>query len=931
MGAGHGHLRHASWRLWRLGWAPRLAMEPAGTMHRLPAVWARICAAAVLPSRGRPLCSCGAHRLSVSSSPLVRRAVSSLLARALHSTRIVSTGAHAIIGEDEDACSRALNPHQEAMRPSMLACSCSCGCASTLIARCVFLDYRPCLATRLSVVSLSTMHLVSRAALSTTSAVRETRCALLHSQRGRLAASPRHDTICFQSRCSQALLSGGKGHRDNGSRLGLSVARKRVSMLVRHRARTACAELKAKGSRDDVTPSHKKALESAAEVIQLQDASLVEWSRMRVKAGIACLAAIVIFAILFVTVVLAITSTRQEFVDTQANLVDHQGSPLKTATIETRVTLMDLPQLGLDSLNQIHRLTYMTQAGLSSASIVGYDLSAAGVLRLYTAHSPSQIITINGTHANLTQSLPHGGITETAIWTDQTQSCVRSASGSCLERPAPSQRSALSSFGTVAQVRLEAESVWQLLEISNQTFFGSATTVGERGELVTIKIASYGEGDTAIWVSNSTLTAMWRDGVLFQFVGANLFSCKEGTQIRSIIESVATDPSDGKLGFSITYLYNGMEVPQTFIPATPTLDDCMAVLLHDLPANLTTNGSGTEEHVIRRLGRIEGESVLSMHTKLRANAWWYVETLKLIANREGVSHRRLSTMQSQLAYNVYDVDNSLNCYASTSACYEYENAFAYRDDCKFVFRGSNDIWDYVSNAKGVLDVAKVGHGSITLSNQGYGRLATGEFYVHVGFASELKKLTDHTGLSRDVSSCPHNELEFIGHSLGGAMANIAKIYYGMGNVVTFGAPQLFYFSHTFPGKYKKQGACGVFSPQYCAPCNADWGPAVPLVCEWVHGETVYFGSAHDCYMGGIRLFNEYDPVPGNLCGANSAYWHTGGATKMVWHCDDYSYLGYCRNEGRYSLENADCTANSGTWNTNIGGNPHGIGLYDEYA
>ena len=60
MGAGRGQLRHASWRVRRLGWAPRLGVGPACTMRRLPAAWARICAAAVLlpPGRGALLRCC---------------------------------------------------------------------------------------------------------------------------------------------------------------------------------------------------------------------------------------------------------------------------------------------------------------------------------------------------------------------------------------------------------------------------------------------------------------------------------------------------------------------------------------------------------------------------------------------------------------------------------------------------------------------------------------------------------------------------------------------------------------------------------------------------------------------------------------------------------------------------------------------------------
>ena len=49
IGAGRGQLQHVSWRLWCVGWALRLGVEAACTMRRLPAAWARIWAAALLP------------------------------------------------------------------------------------------------------------------------------------------------------------------------------------------------------------------------------------------------------------------------------------------------------------------------------------------------------------------------------------------------------------------------------------------------------------------------------------------------------------------------------------------------------------------------------------------------------------------------------------------------------------------------------------------------------------------------------------------------------------------------------------------------------------------------------------------------------------------------------------------------------------------
>lgn len=112
-------------------------------------------------------------------------------------------------------------------------------------------------------------------------------------------------------------------------------------------------------------------------------------------------------------------------------------------------------------------------------------------------------------------------------------------------------------------------------------------------------------------------------------------------------------------------------------------------------------------------------------------------------------------------------------------------------------------------------------------------------WMHGGFVSEFLKLRERILETSCACDPPDTEgaeggdpsLLFTGHSLGGAMAVVARQYFWeRGRVISFGAPQV-----------------------------------------WDEGE-----DALQCITPGKRIYHESDPVPGNLFGFNAGYWHSAG-------------------------------------------------------
>ncbi len=175
---------------------------------------------------------------------------------------------------------------------------------------------------------------------------------------------------------------------------------------------------------------------------------------------------------------------------------------------------------------------------------------------------------------------------------------------------------------------------------------------------------------------------------------------------------------------------------------------------------------------------------------------------------------------------------------SGSACVLVEN-------CVFAFRGSDDVQDWLSNAAGIF--------------RAYGNW-------HGGFHDEFQKIRPN--IEARVNACGNNNLIFVGHSLGGAVATVAQDYYNKGSVVTFGSPLVF-----------------------------DNNPG--------------------CSVPGKRIFHEEDPVAGNLFGLMSSYYHGTSGIEIYVYCYSRSWWGYC-TESRTATRNVDCQKDSGWFDTNIG-------------
>eukprot|EP00662_Eupelagonemidae_sp_cell21_P055774 gene55774-36349_t len=164
------------------------------------------------------------------------------------------------------------------------------------------------------------------------------------------------------------------------------------------------------------------------------------------------------------------------------------------------------------------------------------------------------------------------------------------------------------------------------------------------------------------------------------------------------------------------------------------------------------------------------------------------------------------------------------------------NACLYRDyHCSFAFTGTDDLHDYISDIAGLFNRKCVGNERI--SNDKF----EGCRWMHGGFVNEFMKLQPFIDARRQCGTRkPRSDgsgtnatnrwgMVFIGHSLGGAIAMVAQQFYGQGYVATFGAPQVF--------------------------------------------DMAKDGKA--CLGTGKRIFNEMDPIAGNLFGILAGYWHSG--------------------------------------------------------
>lgn len=136
----------------------------------------------------------------------------------------------------------------------------------------------------------------------------------------------------------------------------------------------------------------------------------------------------------------------------------------------------------------------------------------------------------------------------------------------------------------------------------------------------------------------------------------------------------------------------------------------------------------------------------------------------------------LSQILCELCAAAYKNDVKVPIFGFTSVNkYTHENAcvYVFKNDktIVFAFRGSDDIYDWMSNV----------HVSSTDAICGT---------VHSGFYKEYQKLASH--FEHDINTAESRLIILTGHSLGGALAAIAACIYRHLNpvLITFGSPRV---------------------------------------------------------------------------------------------------------------------------------------------
>jgi hypothetical protein len=295
-------------------------------------------------------------------------------------------------------------------------------------------------------------------------------------------------------------------------------------------------------------------------------------------------------------------------------------------------------------------------------------------------------------------------------------------------------------------------------------------------------------------------------------------------------------------------------------PKFPTLEECGVVIAQEeerrverrqLEATSTPEG-------------IRATSAAAYHTMLR--------TLSEKTATPAEARRRLSD-------DFKHIDLVLASYED--ATYEEGNAQVLVQECVFAFRGSQSIstpdgfQDWWANIRGAISK------KVTFCSK------RGDYCArfHSGFVSEFEKINKNEAFALAVDKCDNPT--FVGHSLGGAIATLAKFYYDKGSAVTFGEPQVF---------------------------GDDYN------CKFDDAKTY------------SRYFHEDDPVPGDLLGAFARFSHGSTSTRIYEACRDRHWYSLCKagsplvtklDTSTFFYFWSSCQKNSGWFDTLRGFEAHG--------
>jgi hypothetical protein len=216
----------------------------------------------------------------------------------------------------------------------------------------------------------------------------------------------------------------------------------------------------------------------------------------------------------------------------------------------------------------------------------------------------------------------------------------------------------------------------------------------------------------------------------------------------------------------------------------PTIADCKAqgafIQSESAAANFAANNPGRrllagrdndEELKAIRVGGVEGAAAyariaLAELDEQIASAEEGSDHHRSLLERRSLASKAGKMMQE--AYNRCDYNGN-----NGQAC-------GYSDGCMFAFRGSNApfSWDGLQDWWANIFEA-------FSSSSKYGPT------MHGGFVGEFDKIKGGSGgIVSAIAGCG-SSATFVGHSLGGAIAVVAREYAGTGTVYTFGAPAVY--------------------------------------------------------------------------------------------------------------------------------------------
>jgi len=537
---------------------------------------------------------------------------------------------------------------------------------------------------------------------------------------------------------------------------------------------------------------------------------------------------------------------------------DETSSSSAHAPDRTYAALANVPYLSASLLDRVTRARFATARGLESTEVTGYAVSGEAVT--LATHDPTTAIVVRAEGAVVRETLD-------------------AATGAFADRPivafayADDVTAPIVEVATAGPIELAPEAIWrelrlaaekqQQLHASNGTAYGVGSAVFGDVDL-DVRFAKFADGRVYVSLETPTRLLVVHDDVLFtyeppQFASDDytLIACEDRAANLDAMTDIAAGRVDkGHLTYHVDVVHEGQDVPEAFVRGlgpVPDPSECAAIYFAKVEAFYTAKAlastastTAANETDGRRLVVDDGTASEKPVSADHARMMWYHDLLQQI-ERTGAHDdhgRRLSTTESQWALDAYG--SGPNIVADGNA------QFLYPAPCVFAFAGSDDVEDWVSNAQ------------IVPANENGKQ-------VHTGFLAEFNSLKDEINAR---CNCYATTCTFVGHSLGGAIADVARLHYGRGAVTTFGKPQVFW---------------------------QDYG----------------------CFVGGTRVYHESDPVAGNLFGILGLFWHASGSDEIYencrWNwCTCGWFCGYpCYQCSGPRIRSRGCTDNSGSFDTNF--------------